>query len=180
MPQNTSFVLRFSNVSCRFFDRTTKWLEWKGKRTKVALFKGATEIVTKLFLLLLYRQYQEESERNALQMKSERTVSLTCLVCGKLCWTFFSDLPSLVINSLHLFVLYFQAYQKTIDRLEKELKQAKAAVSKGLSFLLSWQVCHFSLFHAKNAQTIVPISTSCNITHSNIYSDSVLYPDPCR
>ncbi|XP_020632361.1 plectin-like isoform X6 [Orbicella faveolata] len=42
------------------------------------------------------RQYQEESERNALQMKSERT-----------------------------------AYQKTIDRLEKELKQAKAATPAG-------------------------------------------------
>ena len=29
-----------------------------------------------------------------------------------------------------MFMLYFQAYQKTIDRLEKELKQAKGAVSK--------------------------------------------------
>lgn len=29
-----------------------------------------------------------------------------------------------------MFILYFQAYQKTIDRLEKELKQAKAAVSR--------------------------------------------------
>ncbi|XP_022807934.1 probable serine/threonine-protein kinase kinX isoform X3 [Stylophora pistillata] len=42
------------------------------------------------------RQLQEESERNALQIKSERT-----------------------------------AYQKTIDRLEKELKQAKAATPAG-------------------------------------------------
>ena len=93
--------------------------------------------MTKLFLLLLYRQYQEESERNALQMKSERTVSLSCLACRKLCWTFFSDLAALVITSLHVFVLYLQAYQKTIDRLEKELKHAKAAVNKSLSFLLS-------------------------------------------
>lgn len=42
------------------------------------------------------RQLQEERERNALQIKSERT-----------------------------------AYQKTIDRLEKELKQAKAATPTG-------------------------------------------------
>lgn len=90
--------------------------------------------MTTSFLLLLYRQYQEESERNALQMKSERTVSLSCLVCRKLCWTFFPHSASLVIRSLYLFVLYFQAYQKTIDRLEKELKQAKAAVSESLSF----------------------------------------------
>ena len=94
--------------------------------------------MTKLFLLLLYRQYQEESERNALQMKSERTVSLSCLVCRKLYWTFFFfDLAALVITSLHVFVLYLQAYQKTIDRLEKELKHAKAAVNKSISFLLS-------------------------------------------
>lgn len=52
----------------------------------------------------------------------------------------FSNLASLLIGSLYLFVLYFQAYQKTIDRLEKELKQAKAAVSESLS--VSW------LFHA--------------------------------
>lgn len=45
----------------------------------------------------------------------------------------FSNLATLLIGSLYLFVLYFQAYQKTIDRLEKELKQAKAAVSESLS-----------------------------------------------
>lgn len=50
-----------------------------------SLFKGATGIVTKLFQLLFYRQYQDESERNALQIKSERTVRQSCLVCGKLC-----------------------------------------------------------------------------------------------
>ncbi|XP_078360905.1 uncharacterized protein LOC144645269 isoform X4 [Oculina patagonica] len=47
-------------------------------------------------LARMKRQHQEEIERNALQMKSERT-----------------------------------AYQKTIDRLEKELKQAKAATPAG-------------------------------------------------
>jgi len=47
-------------------------------------------------LARIKKQYQEESERNALQMKSERT-----------------------------------AYQKTIERLEKELKQSKASTPAG-------------------------------------------------
>lgn len=57
---------------------------------QVSLFKKALNAKDEE-LARMKRQFQEESERNALQMKSERT-----------------------------------AFQKTIERLEKELKQAKA------------------------------------------------------